>query len=119
PRLPVRRTLRSAAAERLAAGEELFLDRSASSDDAASSAVLHRQARRNRRPDDRDGHFPHSGGARRRQHLFASAFAAGANGTQVAKTTVRNRRGAVPDRTLHPYPYFLDCGAAARADRPA
>src|SRR6185312_3487995 len=59
---------------------ETILDRSASSDGPASSAILYGQARGNGCAHDRDGRLPVFGGTWRRQHLPSLALAPGALG---------------------------------------
>src|SRR6516162_9383481 len=93
--------------------------RAASPDDAAPSAVLSRQAGRNRRLDDRDGDLPDRRRAWRRQSLPASAFIARTHGAQIAEAAVRNCRRAGIARPLHSYSPALDRGPPARPGRSA
>jgi hypothetical protein len=68
------------------------IERSASSDDPSSPAVLPGQVGRNGRPHGRNGHLLDRCPAGRRQSLLAIALVAGAAGSQIAKVAVRGRR---------------------------
>src|SRR4051794_35131289 len=101
----------------VAPGRENEFGRTAASNGASSSAVLHTGCRRIRCPDGGNGYFSDRNHSLGRHPVLETAQPAGAHGAQNAQAAIRDRRGAWPHLAFHPYAYLLDRGPFARHGR--